>query len=999
MDFLRITVREETVAVGATAFLRSPSLTATAFDYELDQLKRASSPGELLTEAPPEITLAFLMAFGHKLWHSLLPTEAARAAAGGEAGLALDLPPDLAALPWELLHDDGEYLALSRGIVRVAAGSGVLRAGLARGLLAAMAMPVLDTEEPVDSDNQPYVADVRAHANLLRDSARDCALPMTICRHVTPSLFREALGRMQPGVVYLLAHGSPRSLLFESEDWTCQSVPRADVIRWLNRSGTQVVVLNSCLTAAQVGQANALAANLVEAGVPVAIGMQLPLSLSAAEVLAPALLGRLCPGRDLADMLIAAREDLYEAAGSKARPWEFATPVMFVSSELLASDAATTLRDEPTPERPALADLEGDRALVLTNPPPRFVGRRRELVALARRLRDHRLTILHGARGVGKTTLVQEAARRGARDFSRIVWVSAQVHEVAADLESQRAGSRIADRPGDATDVIVRLAKDLGSALPPGAPLPDLLRECARLAAADRPLIVLDNLDTVVDDPAIRQLLVDLPDNARVVATCFREPEGTWPCVPVPELSLPDGVVLVLTEAERNGLSLTLGDLNDLLRTLGTNPLGIRLVLAQAAEPGETLGRVLAGAKAHDGPLLDYVVSESLRLAGEEAHGLLALASVFGLPVTRPLLAQASALSVQSSDVALRRLTRLSLIDMVGDTVQVRELIRLGALASASPEALAELVNQVLRVTGLAPPELLCAAAAQLEALCRERGAVQAWLPLGRAAVARARAAQDDRLLSGACSGLGIGLTLTGLPEEALRCHQQAYEIDLKLGDPQGEAADLGNMGNIYADQGQPEEALRCYREAYDIAEGLGNPQLMANQLGNMGNIYARQGQPEEALRCYRQAYDIAERLGNPQTMGNQLGNMGLIYADQGQPEEALRCFREAYDIAEPLGNPQLMANQLGNMGIIYADQGQPEEALRCYRQAYDIAEPLGNPQLMANQLGNMGLIYADQGQPEEARDHLRRALALYDRCGYRGPGRQIVEDALAALQ
>ncbi len=1040
MSFLRVFVDDESVKVGEQVFPRSPDLVADVFDYEVGQLREASRRRDPSSdEKPPKIPRHFLEAFGHKLLHTLLPTDEARAAVAGDRCLALDLAEDLAPLPWELMQDGRNFLALKPGIVRVVESSAELQPGVARGLLAALTMPVLDPSEPADSHKQPYIADVRGHANMLRKAASECPLPVTVRRHVTARLFRKALDETKPGVVYLLAHGSRQGLLFEEPDWTCDPVKRKGVIRWLTGAGTQIVVLNSCLTGAETKDAQAIAADIVAGGVPIVVGMQFPIGIDAAEAFAPGFLGRLRPQEDAAHMLAAAREDVYEEHGERVRSWEFATPVMFVSSAVVDSEQGAVLPEEAVQQAGVLSDPDWERVAHLTNLPARFVGRREELVEVAQGLEKRKLTIVYGARGVGKTALAQEAAIRAAKDFERVVWVSGQVHEVPEELEPLRAGTQMVDRPESADDVIARLAERLGSGLGRDAPLPDLLHDCTLLAGQGQPLIVLDNLDTVIGEPAIRQLLADLPESCRVLATCFRQPGG-WPTVPLSEPVTNDAIELALLEARQLGLEVAPRDLGELIRTVGRHPLTIRLVLGQAAEGTRNLQQVLGDMRERKGELLPYVLGTSLELAGPEGQRLLALASVFPVTVPRAILRQASGLSQPEFDKTFTSVVRLALLefDPNGKEARVPELVRLGILEAADADTLVQLVKGVRRVERTASAELFCDAASALEAHCRGKGAVKEWLPLGRAALGRARSARDERLVALAASNLALGLRRIGeLDEglvlfgqayaigrklrdeagqasclgnmgliharrgelhEALRCHQKAYNIAERLSNPQTMGTALGNMGLIHRRRGDLDEALRCHQEAYEIGERLNNPQRRANQVGNMGLIHRRRGDLDEALRCHQEAYDIAQQLKNPQTMANQLGNMGLIHADRGELDEALRCHQEAYEIGERLNNPQTMANQLSNVANIHAAKGDLQQALRCYNEAYEIAERLGAAEIMADQLARMGLLNLRQGKAEEARGYLQRARTLYDKHGYRGPNRDLVEETLREL-
>jgi len=1048
LDYLRITVTEDSISVGTLPLPRPEGLAAAGFSEPLDRLKSASDPlhpsAIEAARARRRANRPFLQEFGERLAQALFPTPEARDAlrASAPAPILLSLPEELQVLPWELLWDTGDFLAESRGLIRVVAGEATFSMPGTPSLLAAMAMPVLDEMGSADSELQPYVADLRGHAAIFRRIAEAQAASVTILRHARRESLSRALERAEHDILYLLAHGHADGIALEDDDWTMDRLDAAAFRRCIRDGGLGLVVLNSCLTAEQTGTMPPLARRLIECGVPAVVGMQFPISAPAADVLCRALVSRLRPGEDLSAILRRARRDVFDRDDEIRRQereqpaaWEWATPVLFVSEAAVAGDSGLALGVAAS-VRP-LEDPDFEKTQCIRNMPPRFVGRRQELVDVARLLPDNRVTFVAGARGVGKTALAQEAAFRAAADFDRIVWVSARVDKVRPGLVPFVAAIQVEDRPTDEREVLADLAEALGGKVKGGMSPREVEQECVRLAAIGRPLIVLDSLDSVVDTDLIAQLLADLPENARALCTSYPRPEAQRPEVPLADLPTEDAIRLAAAEADRLRIPLEHQDLAKLIRTVGGHPLSIRLAIGGLAQAGQRLGDVLAGIKDRNGDVLEYVLQQEL---SPKAQRLLGLAAVFPTGVPAAVLRRASGMSHEEFADAAAVLSRAALLepDPSGDLLKALDLVRLGVLRDLSEGELREAVAAVLRVQESADAELLCGAASELATLCRARGLVPAWLPLGRVALDGARADGTRWRLARAATDLGNALLLTGEPEEALRscqeareiceeqddaanvatalgnmgliyaaqgkldealrCHQEAYDIYVRLRNAEGQATNLGNMGNIYVRQGKLDEALRSYQEAYEIAERLNNPQIMANQRGNMGLIYARQGKLDEALRCHQEAYDIAERLDNPQIMASVLGNMGLIHRRQGKLDEALRSYQEAYDIAERLDNPQIMASALGNMATIHMQRDDPDEALRCCQKAYELAKGLGNPETMANQLGRMGLIHLQQRDLARARENLDRALQLYDQYGFRGPNRDIVEEALEDL-
>jgi len=117
--------------------------------------------------------------------------------------------------------------------------------------------------------------------------------------------------------------------------------------------------------------------------------------------------------------------------------------------------------------------------------------------------------------------------------------------------------------------------------------------------------------------------------------------------------------------------------------------------------------------------------------------------------------------------------------------------------------------------------------------------------------------------------------------KEAEDRYQEALKIAKKVKDEgerlKGKSTALGNIGLIYAGLGKPEEALRHHNEALEIDRKIGYEQGVASDLGNIGLIYAGLGKPEEALRHFNEALEIFKRIGSQPQIEIVLKNIEIL--------------------------------------------------------------------------------------------------------------------------
>ena len=174
--------------------------------------------------------------------------------------------------------------------------------------------------------------------------------------------------------------------------------------------------------------------------------------------------------------------------------------------------------------------------------------------------------------------------------------------------------------------------------------------------------------------------------------------------------------------------------------------------------------------------------------------------------------------------------------------------------------------------------------------------------------------------------------------------HLNSLDINRDIGDRQGEAASLNNLGLIAQTQGDVEEAKRLYLECMAIMIEIGDLIGVATSQNNLGNIAEIRDDLEEAKRFYLKSLDIKKDIGDRQGVALTLSNLGIVAERQGELEEAEQLQRESMAIMIEIGDRQGEAHSLGNLGLIAKIQGNLEEAEQLLRQNVRISLEIGIP-------------------------------------------------------
>ena len=250
---------------------------------------------------------------------------------------------------------------------------------------------------------------------------------------------------------------------------------------------------------------------------------------------------------------------------------------------------------------------------------------------------------------------------------------------------------------------------------------------------------------------------------------------------------------------------------------------------------------------------------------------------------------------------------------------------------------------------------------------------------------------------AGVLGNLGSAYRALGQVDKTIKYYDQALVIFREIGDRRNEGNWLGNLGNAYSALGQVEKAIEYHDQALMIAREIGDRRGEGNRLGNLGNAYSALGQVEKAIEYYDQALMIAREIGDRRNEGNWLGNLGLAYSALGQVEKAIEHHKQALVISREIDDRRNEGNHLGNLGLAYSALGQVEKAIEYHEQALVIAREIGDRRGEGNRLGNLGLAYSALGQVEKAIEYHEQALVISREIGdRRGEGAHLSNLGLA---
>ncbi|MDP8203420.1 MAG: tetratricopeptide repeat protein, partial [Candidatus Tenebribacter mawsonii] len=218
--------------------------------------------------------------------------------------------------------------------------------------------------------------------------------------------------------------------------------------------------------------------------------------------------------------------------------------------------------------------------------------------------------------------------------------------------------------------------------------------------------------------------------------------------------------------------------------------------------------------------------------------------------------------------------------------------------------------------------------------------------------------------------------------EQALYYYLESMDIESEIGNKDGIAGSLNNIGMVYENLSDYNKALEYFRRAEAVYKEIGNKYGQALTLDNIGSIFRDLTNYDKSIEYHLRALKIHEEIDDKTGIAKNLGNIGMIYDNIGEREKALDYYHRSLKMEEELGNQLGIAGILNNIGIIYDDMRQYDIAIEYYKNSHDIYKEISNLNGVADASNNIGVAYKNQKKYEMALQFLQESLDSYNIIG-----------------
>jgi CHAT domain-containing protein/Tfp pilus assembly protein PilF len=218
--------------------------------------------------------------------------------------------------------------------------------------------------------------------------------------------------------------------------------------------------------------------------------------------------------------------------------------------------------------------------------------------------------------------------------------------------------------------------------------------------------------------------------------------------------------------------------------------------------------------------------------------------------------------------------------------------------------------------------------------------------------------------------------------EEAIADYRQAAPLWRELGNPEGEAKALEQIGVLSLRMGNLQPALENLTAALPIFRAAGNKREELEILNDIGLAQSRQGNQRAAIDFESQALRLAEEIGDRGEQGVVHNNLGLAYHEMGDEPRAIDEFEKATPLHREVGNVAAEGAAWSNIGAIHYTQGDLQQSLDAFERALALRRQGKDRRGEANTIGKIGVLRHAFGQDEESLAGFQTAIDILREVG-----------------
>ncbi|UYQ91671.1 tetratricopeptide repeat protein [Chitinophaga horti] len=209
-------------------------------------------------------------------------------------------------------------------------------------------------------------------------------------------------------------------------------------------------------------------------------------------------------------------------------------------------------------------------------------------------------------------------------------------------------------------------------------------------------------------------------------------------------------------------------------------------------------------------------------------------------------------------------------------------------------------------------------------------------------ALANAKLAKNDRLISFSYNNLGVDYRRLDKLDKAFDAHFSALRIAEKINDVRNICVATNSIGNIHLSNKKYEEAIRDFAKALQLEQDAGNELGVAINLGNIGYAYQGLGKLDLSIEFFKRSLEANQKINSTTGISICYTCLGAVYQDKKDYNTAKSYMLKALAVNGEVDDQIHVADNYLSIGKLFDEQGVQDSARLYYQQAIDLGRRWG---------------------------------------------------------
>jgi CHAT domain-containing protein/tetratricopeptide (TPR) repeat protein len=271
---------------------------------------------------------------------------------------------------------------------------------------------------------------------------------------------------------------------------------------------------------------------------------------------------------------------------------------------------------------------------------------------------------------------------------------------------------------------------------------------------------------------------------------------------------------------------------------------------------------------------------------------------------------------------------------------------------------------------------MIASGASNLSSICLRLGRDEESFAAARESLAAAIETKDRTLEAGGHSSMAVAFKQRGEYRAALTQYLQSLELYQALGSVGAQAIVVGNIGGLYAAQGDLDLAIDYYRRSLPMAVQANYRITEARFTSNLAEAYVGMANWAKARETATRSLELARALNHRETIAGSLAILAEAAWNENRREESITLSEQAVKALDEIGNKDILVTVLPAMASKLLKLGQTQRAMEILARARTLARENGDRASLYEACTTEGIALRQQGRIAEARLRLDEAIS-----------------------